>query len=149
MHTKFYKKKMPVYIVIAAIIIIAGLLYFGTHRITVKKYSIAIDSLSAEFEGYTILHLSDLYSKRYGKNQQKLFESIYKQQFDLVLVGHTHGGQIRIPFIGAVYVLGQVFSPKYDYGMYSSGQTTMVINAGSGESVIPRSLLFPRKKWVF
>jgi uncharacterized protein len=257
MHIKFSEKRILVYIVIAVIIAGAGLLYSGTYRIAVTNYSIAIDSLPAEFEGYTILHLSDLHSKRYGENQQELFGIINKQQFDLVvitgdlvdqrrpdhepyieliqglknyetyfvpgnhehwagfdqvkaallnsgvvvmengaakldhngahvwllgvddpslkmdrldlalkealddvpyillahspaiypaaikesidlvLVGHTHGGQIRIPLIGAVYVPGQGFFPNYDYGMYSSGQTTMVINAGLGESVIP------------
>ena len=66
-----------------------------------------------------------------------IYPAAINESIDLVLAGHTHGGQIRIPLIGAVYVPGQGFFPKYDYGMYSSGQTTMVINAGLGESVIP------------
>ncbi|GEM_PF-3373198 len=44
---------------------------------------------------------------------------------------------LKYTLFEAVYVPRQGFFPKYDYGMYSSGQTTMIINAGLGESVIP------------
>ena len=58
-------------------------------------------------------------------------------KIDLVLVGHTHGGQVRIPLVGAVVVPGQELFPKYDYGIYHSKTTTMIINCGLGESVLP------------
>ena len=56
---------------------------------------------------------------------------------DLILSGHTHGGQIRIPLLGAVVVSGQGFLPKYQYGIYQEGQSTMVVSKGLGNSVIP------------
>ncbi|MEW6623905.1 MAG: metallophosphoesterase [Bacillota bacterium] len=67
----------------------------------------------------------------------EIYSKAVQEQIDLVLVGHTHGGQFRIPFVGAVVVPGQGFFPKLDYGLYYSDQTTMVINAGLGESVLP------------
>ncbi len=58
-------------------------------------------------------------------------------RIDIVLAGHTHGGQVRLPLIGAVVVPGQELFPQYDYGLFSSKSTTMVINGGLGESVLP------------
>jgi len=66
-----------------------------------------------------------------------IYDSATNSGIDLVLVGHTHGGQVRLPVIGAVVVPGQGFFPKLDYGEYTSGKTTMIINAGLGESHLP------------
>ena len=231
-------------------------LYFDLHSIAIKQYAIAINNLPKDFEGFTILHLSDLHSKEYGDKQDQLLHLINRQSFDmvaitgdfvdkhkpdveptlslvrgliskpvffvpgnhewwnefriksvlenhevtilenkkfkyskgnsyiwivgvddpylrrdklnealegiadsqprvllahapnifpsaakldieLVLVGHTHGGQVRIPIVGAVVAPGQGLFPKYDYGQFTSGLTNMIINGGLGESVLP------------
>lgn len=66
-----------------------------------------------------------------------IFSTAVNNQIDLILVGHTHGGQVRIPFIGAVIVPGQGWFPEFDYGLFSSQTTKMIINGGLGESGLP------------
>ena len=56
---------------------------------------------------------------------------------DLVLSGHAHGGQVRLPFIGALYAPGQGFLPEYDSGLYTVGKTDMIVSRGLGNSLIP------------
>ena len=231
-------------------------LYFDLHSIAVKQYTIEISKLPPEFQGFTILHLSDLHSKEYGDDQRNLIELINQQQFDaiaitgdlvdknnpsmepaltlvkglkskpiffvpgnhewwtnyqikspledlgvqilenghfkysignshiwimgvddpylgrdqldialsgfsdsmpkvllahapnifakaveanvdLVLVGHTHGGQVRLPLVGALVAPGQGLFPEFDYGQFTLDSTNMIINGGLGESILP------------
>lgn len=56
---------------------------------------------------------------------------------DLILSGHTHGGQVRIPIIGAIIAPGQGLFPKYDKGIKKLGNTTLYIDSGLGNSVAP------------
>lgn len=56
---------------------------------------------------------------------------------DLILAGHTHGGQLRLPIIGAIVAPGQGYFPKYDKGLFKIGNTTLYIDSGLGNSVFP------------
>lgn len=59
---------------------------------------------------------------------------------DLVFSGHTHGGLIRIPFVGGLYAPMQEWFPEYDKGYYRLGpHMQMVITSGlAGYRFIPR-----------
>jgi predicted MPP superfamily phosphohydrolase len=50
---------------------------------------------------------------------------------DLYLGGHTHGGQIRLPFYGAV-VTGSLYGRRYVSGLFQEGEMTMIISRGLG-----------------
>lgn len=54
---------------------------------------------------------------------------------DLILSGHTHGGQVRLPIIGAIISPGQGLFPKYDKGIFKFGDTILYIDSGLGNSV--------------
>lgn len=56
---------------------------------------------------------------------------------DLILSGHTHGGQIRLPFIGAIVAPGQGLFPKYDKGLFDLNKTLLYIDSGVGTSHYP------------
>jgi len=65
-----------------------------------------------------------------------------KLDIDLVLSGGTHGGQIRLPFIGALYTdtdLGR----GYSAGLYEFGETRLYISRGVGTSMLPLRFLSP------
>lgn len=57
--------------------------------------------------------------------------------FDLVLSGHTHGGQVRIPLIGTIYAPGQGFFPKYAKGLYKIEDEEIYIDSGLGNTFLP------------
>ena len=254
-------------ILITVIIILFFVWYRERYALKVKKYSICLANLPEGLAGFTVLHLSDLHGKRFGKAQQKLLYLIRQQQFDMiaitgdlvnkfnpdlspavelieqlpdrpvyfvpgnhewttgfrqreklvqmgvrildnraervgedegylwvlgvddphtgrdrldealkaageepgalrtpgaspaprvllahspnifpeaaaakvdvVLAGHTHGGQVRFPLVGAVFTPGQGLFPRWNYGRYQSGPSTMIINPGLGESDLP------------
>lgn len=61
---------------------------------------------------------------------------------DAVLAGHTHGGQVRIPWFGAPYTatrLGRAF----DRGLFRVGSVPLYITAGVGTSLVPIRLFDP------
>lgn len=59
---------------------------------------------------------------------------------DLVLSGHAHGGQFRIPFIGGLVAPNQGIFPEYTSGKHTGDNTTMIVNRGLGNSIIPIKL---------
>lgn len=70
-----------------------------------------------------------------------IFNGAYKLwDVDLVLSGHTHGGLVRLPFVGGLYAPMQGFLPEYDCGYFRLGENMqMVISSGlAGHGIIPR-----------
>lgn len=65
---------------------------------------------------------------------------IYKNSgFDLVIAGHAHGGQVRIPgILNGLLAPNQGFFPKYAGGLYELDNTTMVVSRGLCRNIIPR-----------
>ncbi len=57
--------------------------------------------------------------------------------FDLVLTGHAHGGQIRLPGIGGLLAPHQGFFPRYTSGVHYQDTTAMVISRGLGNRQFP------------
>ena len=70
-------------------------------------------------------------------HRPELFEVYGEHGVDLVLSGHAHGGQVRLPFVGGLVAPNQGLFPKYDAGLYVEENTNMVVSRGVGNSIIP------------
>lgn len=55
---------------------------------------------------------------------------------DLILSGHIHGGQIRVPVLGALVSPEGGFLPKYNKGLYNIEDRKLYIDSGLGNSTI-------------
>lgn len=67
----------------------------------------------------------------------------------LVLAGHTHGGQVRLPFVGALITRTEI-GRRYDRGLFTwpgaangAEPTLLFVNAGVGTSLLPVRFLDP------
>lgn len=56
---------------------------------------------------------------------------------DLMVSGHTHGGQVILPFKGGLYAPEQGYFPYFDYGVFYEESSTLVISKGLGTSKKP------------
>lgn len=65
------------------------------------------------------------------------FEQYVRVGADLVLTGHAHGGQVRIPFLGGLVAPNQGLLPNYTNGVYEEEDTAMIVSRGLGNSIIP------------
>ena len=59
--------------------------------------------------------------------------------FDLVVSGHAHGGQVRLPgMINGLFAPHQGAFPDYAGGLYALGSTTLVVSRGLCRNLLPR-----------
>lgn len=76
----------------------------------------------------------------YPENYALIKEANYQQyDFDLMLSGHAHGGQWRLPLIGAVFSPGQGWFPKYTAGVFGD-HPQLIVSRGLGNSSFPLRL---------
>ena len=57
-------------------------------------------------------------------------EKLIERKTDAILCGHTHGGQVRVPFLGPPIL--PIKNRHYYAGMFEVGDTTLYVNRGLG-----------------
>lgn len=113
------KKRLTLIIFSALFALIIGELIHSNLFFKTTEYNLKADNINGNLK---IVFISDLHNKEYGENS-----------------GHTHGGLVRIPFVGGVIALNQGLFPQYDKGEFDFNNTSMIITGGLGVSnPIPR-----------
>jgi len=64
------------------------------------------------------------------------FDSYAAWGADLSLVGHLHGGVVRLPYVGGVFSPDFTLFPKYDAGLFKNGGPQMIVGRGLGTSIV-------------
>lgn len=63
---------------------------------------------------------------------------------NLILCGHTHGGQVRLPFIGPLYIRARYVKKELAWGMHElSNGTVLITTSGVGTTRLPVRFLCP------
>ncbi len=109
-------------------------LYYYDPQNENRDFNEDIENLSRSVE-------NDVYSVLLSHKPNHMDEYYSKQNFDLVLCGHAHGGQIRIPgVINGVFAPDQGLFPKYTKGIYKKNNTTMIVSTGLSKKypLVPR-----------
>ncbi len=96
-----------------------------------KPDSIVADKNITQLEAVTAKHEDSHYRVLIAHYPERLTEYA-EGGFDLVLSGHAHGGQVRIPFLlkNGMYAPNQGLFPKYTCGIHKNGDTTQIISRG-------------------
>lgn len=66
----------------------------------------------------------------------RIIKKAVKQKIDLVLAGHTHGGQIVLPFFGPLFVTSRM-EGRYASGLFKIDSTYMYVTRGIGTTILP------------
>jgi hypothetical protein len=96
-----------------------------------EKWQENLNTLSTKTENYFTVLLS---------HRPERFEDYVAGAFNLVLAGHAHGGQWRLPLIGGLVAPNQGLLPKYDAGLYQKVTSAMLVSRGLGNSLMPLRL---------
>ena len=70
-------------------------------------------------------------------HRPELMNLYAEEKINLILSGHAHGGQFRLPFIGGIIAPDQGLFPEYTSGTYVKDQSTLIVSRGLGNSIIP------------
>lgn len=119
-----------------------GLVNSAITLIGVNDPSYQTDYLFGDAETVMLEKLCELHSDEDGftvllSHRPELFEVYADNNMDLVLSGHAHGGQFRLPFVGGLVAPNQGLFPKYDAGLYTEENTNMIVSRGIGNSILP------------
>ena len=96
-----------------------------------EEYENALSAVSEDAYNVLINHYPEQFPELSGKG------------FDLILSGHAHGGQVKLPFLPqGIYAPNQGLFPKYTDGMFTEQGTDMIVSRGLSRNVL--NIVIPR-----
>lgn len=101
------------------------------------QYVASADQSLEKRDGYHILLF----------HRANMLDYFNDKAYDLILSGHMHGGQVRLPFLGGLKSPHGDWFPRYSGGRYNVENKTYIVSRGIGNAVrVPR--LFNRPELV-
>ncbi len=97
---------------------LVGLRDYGTQMVNTER---AFQGIQPDEPVLVMMHNPDL------------FPEMDETRNALILAGHTHGGQVRVPFYGPLpQYIPSSYGSRYAEGVFSRGNLTMLVNRGLG-----------------
>jgi predicted MPP superfamily phosphohydrolase len=131
----------------------SGFTILKNEKIALDDYNINIigmdDSIFGKFEKNKLIEMLD--NEKYNivlSHEPDVIDYLLEYDVDLFLSGHSHGGQVNLPFINYLPPLAK----KYKGGIYNFNnyrQTLLYVNVGLGTSQIPLRFMAPPELAVF
>lgn len=135
-----------------------GVFYLENESLELPEYNIIISGLEIpfkyyrKFKKYTIpgeelntligAASADKYNILIAHNPE-YFDDYAVWGADLTVSGHVHGGLLRLPIVGGVLSPKYRFFPKYDAGLFTIGESKMVLSCGLGTHTLPIRIFNP------
>ena len=104
-----------VLVLICIFILICLYINYNINTLEIAKYTVKNKKISKEFDGYNIVQISDLHSKSFGKNNEKLLEKIKSLNPDIVVItgdlvdGENNNYNIALDFMKQLTKLYKVY----------------------------------------
>ena len=76
----------PILVALAAIFTISVFCTWQNNAITTTQIDYISPKIPEEFNGYRIVHISDLHNKQFGKNQERLLKRIRAVSPDIIVI---------------------------------------------------------------
>lgn len=148
-------KKRLLWIIPLAIIVVAAFLYFENNAIGITKYQMSSAKLPEGIESYRIVHLTDLHSKSFGKDQATITRKVKKLKPDIIVMtgdlvdSRRYNAEISLTLMEKMTKLAPVYyvTGNHEYGsrfpalekglkelgVHVMRNTSEVIKLGNGE----------------
>ncbi len=131
----------------------SGFVILRNEKVFLEEYNINIigmdDSIFGKFEKNRMINMLDEKSCNVLlSHEPDVIDHLMEYNIDLFLSGHSHGGQVNLPFVKVLPILAK----KYTGGIYSFNnyrQTTLYVNIGLGTSQIPLRFMAPPELSIF
>ena len=131
----------------------AGLRQNGVHILNDGKQTVSVRGCELVLLGLDDAHLADSTLQTLcdglSENTLQILLAHEPQELanyaaagvDFVFSGHTHGGQVRLPFVGGLAAPDQGLFPQYDAGEFRENETVLYVSRGLGNSLFPVRVL--------
>lgn len=112
-----------------------GIIYLRDEKYEVPNSNIVFYGLGY-YEGKAILKEMDKNKYNIVLLHSPSWAEVISEKYspNLILTGHTHGGQVKLPFIGGVFKHGLGKKAKYLEGKWDVNGSTLIVNTGLGSS---------------